>query len=424
MRILIVNTSERTGGAALAANRLKEALNRNGEKAKMLVRDKETDDLTVVGLHGGILSRWRFLWERWCIFFRLRFSRRHLFELDIANTGHDITSLPEFKEADIIHLHWINQGMLSLGNIRKILQNGKPVVWTMHDIWPATAICHLTLGCRNFQNGCHHCKYLPGNGSSNDLSAKVWKKKKQLFDRSNIIMVACSRWLAGEAKRSGLLQGQKVIAIPNPIDTSVYHPTDKTEARQALGLPLDKQMILFVSQRATNVNKGMSYLTDACQKLVEQYPDIKERVAVMVLGGHAEDVTTDLPLPAYPLGYVNDTKSIVQVYNAADLFVLPSLSENLPNTIMEAMACGVPCIGFKVGGIPEMIEHHRTGYVARYKDAEDLAAGLHWLLTEADYNALSSAARQKVYREYSQNAVAVRYSEVYNEAIALKHYKL
>jgi hypothetical protein len=112
MKILIVNTSERTGGAAVAANRLKDALNKHGEKAKMLVRDKETDDLTVVELSGSMLSRWRFLWERWCIFVRLHFSRRHLFELDIANTGVEITSLPEFKEADVIHLHWINQGML------------------------------------------------------------------------------------------------------------------------------------------------------------------------------------------------------------------------------------------------------------------------------------------------------------------------
>lgn len=164
MRVLIVNTSEKAGGAAVAANRLMDALNNNGVKAKMLVRDKVTDDITVVGLPRSLRMQWNFLWERWCIFCRLHFSRKNLFALDIANAGYDITSLPEFKEADIIHLHWVNQGMLSLKTIRKIISSGKPVVWTMHDIWPASSICHLTLGCHHYNNGCGNCKYLPGNG--------------------------------------------------------------------------------------------------------------------------------------------------------------------------------------------------------------------------------------------------------------------
>ena len=138
MRVLIVNTSEKTGGAAVAANRLMEALNNNGVKAKMLVRDKETSDITVVELPKGIWQRWNFLWERWCIFCHMHFSRKHLFEVDIANAGTDITRMREFKEADVIHLSWINQGMLSIKDIRKIIDSGKPVVWTMHDFWPAT----------------------------------------------------------------------------------------------------------------------------------------------------------------------------------------------------------------------------------------------------------------------------------------------
>ena len=166
MKILILNTSERTGGAAVAANRLMKALINNGVKAKMLVREKETDTLTVAELPKSPMKRWNFLWERLVVFCHLHFSKKHLFEVDIANAGTDITKLREFKEADIIHLHWINQGMLSLSNIRKILRSGKPVVWTMHDIWPATAICHLTLGCSNFRTACKNCKYLPGGGGN------------------------------------------------------------------------------------------------------------------------------------------------------------------------------------------------------------------------------------------------------------------
>ncbi len=419
MRVLIVNTSERTGGAAVAANRLMKALNNNGVKAMMLVRDRETDALTVATLPQSWRLKWHFLWERFVIFCRLHFSRRHLFEIDIANAGTDITRLREFKDADIIHLHWINQGMLSLGDIRKILRSGKPVVWTMHDIWPATAICHLTLDCRNFTSQCRRCRLLPGRGSTHDLAASVWRKKKQMVAEENIYYVACSRWLESEAKKSALLKGQKITSIPNPIDTHLYKKGDKMEARQRLGLPTDRKLILFASQRVTNENKGMRFLIEACRLLA----DIPQ-LGVVILGGHAEELVEQLPLEAFPLGYVNDEHRIIDVYHAADVFVLPSLSENLPNTIMEAMACGVPCVGFKVGGIPEEIDHRRNGYVAEYRSAEDLARGIRWILTEADYAELSRNAVHKVAQNYSQQSVAMKYLDVYDQAMAFKHYKL
>ena len=400
MRVLIVNTSERTGGAAVAANRLMMALNNNGVKAKMLVRDKESDSLTVVGLPKSQMLNWHFLWERLVIFFHCRFSRKHLFEIDLANSGSDITKLREFQEADVIHLHWINQGMLSLSGIRKILKSGKPVVWTMHDIWPATAICHLTLNCRNFTTHCHNCRLLPGKGSSSDLSTSVWRKKEKMLEDSSIYFVTCSHWLEQEAKASALLRGQKIVSIPNPIDTHIYRSGDKQTARKNLGLPEDKRLILFVSQRVTNKNKGMDYLIDACRQL------------------------KDLPLKAHPLGYVNDERRIVEIYQAVDVFVLPSLSENLPNTIMEAMACGVPCVGFKVGGIPEEIDHKRNGYVAEYRDSDDLARGIRWILSEADYDQLSQEAVRKVAHSYSQQSVAISYLDVYHQAMAFKHYNL
>lgn len=414
MRVLIVNTSERTGGAAVAANRLMKALINHGVKAKMLVRDKESDSLTVVGLPKSPMLHWHFLWERLVIFVRSRFSRKHLFEIDLANTGSDITRLPEFLEADVIHLHWINQGMLSLGGIQKILRSGKPVVWTMHDIWPATAICHLTLGCRGFTSACKSCRLLP-KGSS--LAWSIWRKKQRLLEDGNIYFVTCSHWLESEAKSSALLKGHKMTSIPNPIDTHIYNRCNKQEARQRLGLPVDKKLILFVSQRVTNHNKGMDYLVEACDML----KDIQQ-LGVVILGGHAEDITTQLP--TFPLGYVNDEHRIVDVYNAVDVFVLPSLSENLPNTIMEAMACGVPCVGFRVGGIPEEIDHKQNGYVADYRSAEDLARGIRWILTEADYESLSQHAVQKVAQNYSQQSVALKYLDVYQQAMAFKHYGL
>ena len=418
MRVLIVNTSERTGGAAVAANRLMEALIKNGVKAKMLVRDKQTDNPCVVANPQQRRLRWAFLWERLLIWLRLRLRRKHLFDIDTGFCGADITRLPEFQEADVVHLHWVNQGILSLKQIRKMLDSGKKVVWTMHDIWPATAVCHLTLDCRQFENECRDC---PLTAHHSSLAKNTWLSKRQMLEGRKVTFVACSEWLAGEAGRSALLKGQRVVSIPNAIDTHVFRPGDQQAARKTLGLPLDRKLILFASQRVTNVNKGMSYLVDACRQLGDLTKDLCE---VVILGGHAEEVLEQLPMKAHPLGYINDEQRVVDVYNAADVFVLPSLSENLPNTIMEAMACGVPCVAFKVGGIPEEIDHLKNGYVAAYRDAADLAKGIAWVLQEADYESLSSQAVHKVTHCYSQQSVAVKYLDVYQQAMAFINYNL
>lgn len=424
MRVLIVNTSENTGGAAVAANRLKEALNNNGIKAKMLVRDKESDDITVAQLNKSWHQKWDFLWERFVIYMRLHFKRDNLFLIDIANAGTDITKTREFKEADVIHLSWINQGMLSLKGIRKILESHKPVVWTMHDLWPASSICHYARNCRNYEKQCGNCPLLPGNGSSNDLSARIWRKKRKILERNSILFVTCSRWLADKAKKSGLLSGQKVISIPNPIDSRAFTKENREEARLYAGLPEGKKLILFVSQRVTDKRKGMDYFITAINKMVEEHPEMKDNCGIAILGGKAEELADKLPLPSYPLGYVSEEKKIASIYNSVDLFVLPSLEDNLPNTIMEAMACGVPCVGFNTGGIPEMIDHLKNGYVAEYKSSDDLARGIHWVLSEADHQSLSNEAMKKVNQCYSQYAVAMKYIEAYNQAMALKRYKL
>jgi len=408
----------------VAANRLMKALNSYGVSASMLVRDGNSEHANVGVLKCQWLARWYFLWERLMIFMHLHGNKKHLFEIDTASIGADITRYKVFREADIIHLHWTNQGMLSLKGLRRILQSGKPVVWTMHDLWAASGICHVALGCRRFVEGCHHCQLLPEGGSLNDLSARVYKRKQRLLSEQSITFVACSRWLESEAKSSALMRGQRVTSIPNPIDTRVYHPTDKAEARQREQLPQDMRLLLFVCQRVTNPNKGMQYLVDACSLLARQHPTMQEEMGVVILGGHAEEVADQLPFKTFALGYVSDEQRLVDIYNAVDLFVLPSLSENLPNTIMEAMACGVPCLGFRVGGIPEMIDHRRTGYVAEYCSSDDLARGIRWVLCEAPYEALKRQALSKVEHSYSLSSVAMRYSEVYQQAIAQKHFML
>jgi len=294
----------------------------------------------------------------------------------------------------------------------------------MHDIWPATAICHYARGCKQFHTACHHCPLLPGGGGNNDLSARVWRKKVAILQDKSILFVACSKWLEGQAKQSALLKNQIVTSIPNPIDTRIFCKQHKKQARRAFGLPENRQLILFVSQRVTDERKGVNYFIEALQQLVTEHPAMKQNTGVVILGGHSAEVATRLPIPAYALGYVSDAQKIASVYNSADLFVLPSLEDNLPNTIMEAMACGIPCVGYRVGGIPEEIDHLKNGYVAAYKDVNDLARGIYWVLNEAEYDVLSTQAIEKVISCYSQKAVSLRYIEVYNQALAFKKRKL
>ena len=416
MNVLIVNTSEKSGGAAVAAGRLVEALNCSGVKAKMAVMNKETGSFTVIGTQSSFQRKKNFLLERLGLFIRLHFNKTHLFDIDTASMGTDITQLREFQEADVIHFHWINQGMLSLKNIRSILRSGKKVVWTMHDIWPATAICHLTLDCTRFHSSCCHCPLLSGGGSDNDLAAKTWRRKQQLLSQYHINFVTCSQWLASEARKSALLKNQSITSIPNPIDNRRFAPQDKKVARRATGLPVDKRLILFAAQRVTNKYKGMDYLIEACRKMSEQNPEMLNDTGVIILGGSADELRDSFTFPVYTISYISDEKKMAELYNSADVFVLPSLSENLPNTIMEAMSCGVPCVGFNVGGIPEEIDHKHNGYVAEYKSSDDLAKGIRWILNEGDYHQLSINAVAKVSSHYSQRSVAMKYIEVYEKA--------
>lgn len=414
MRVLIVNTSERIGGAAIAANRLMEALNNNGIKAKMLVRDKQTDQISVVPLDKSWFHALKFAWERFCIFVANGFHKHRLFEQDLANVGTDITNLPEFKEADVIHLHWINQGFLSLDNIRAIARSGKPIVWTMHDMWPFTGTCHYSGECEKYKVECNHCPIIYSGGSDNDISNKVFRKKESLFKETSIHFVACSKWLEGLAKESRLLVGQNICSIPNAINTHMFHPKNKKEARLKLHLPLDKKLLLFGSLKITDKRKGVDYLVEACRWIQEKYADISSDLAIVTMGHDGDAYKSLFSFPVYSLDYVSQERALVEVYNAVDLYVTPSLQDNLPNTIVEAMACGVPCVGFQVGGIPQMIDHLHNGYVAEYKNAQDFANGIHWALLEENYKSLSDWATRKAVETYSESNVAKSYINVYN----------
>ena len=417
MRVLIVNTAERTGGAAIAANRLMHALNRNGVEARMLVRDRKTDAPEVVNIPRSWTLKPKFLWERGVIWLNNGLSKKGIFQVDIANTGTDITTMPDFQWADVIHLHWVNQGFLSLKNLERILSSGKPVVVTLHDQWYFTGICHYSGECNKYQSQCEMCPMVKGRGA--DLAQRVFDRKRAMYEGSNITFVGCSRWMADLARQSALTQGHTVTNIPNAIDTDVFKPMDMAAARAKHNLPLDKRLLLFGAQRITDPRKGFDFLVEACEHISMHHPTLPSQLEVVVLGGDAQSVKEAFPLPVHTVNYLSDETEIAQLYSAVDLFVTPSLQDNLPNTIVEAMACGTPCVGFNVGGIPEMIIHKQDGYVADYCDSIDFAQGIAWCLNKDRQKALCEAARTKALATYSESSVAQQYLDIYQGQLGI-----
>lgn len=413
MRVLLVNTSEHTGGAAIAASRLRDALGNNGVKATMLVGHKDSELITVADPHEERRLRYNFIGERLAILRANRFHKYRLFETDAASYGIDITGLREFREADIIHLHWINQGFLSLSGIRRILASGKPVVWTLHDMWPFTGICHYAGDCDKYKDSCGRCPKLWGGGSSRDLSHRVYLKKKELYAHSHLTFVACSEWLASVARESTLMEGKEIRVIPNPINTRLFAPAAKGAARSRLALPQSKILLLFTAFRVTSKIKGIDYLVEAVTKLAKEHPDIVSNMSVVAVGKDSETLRSLLPVKVYPMGYVESESRMRDIYNACNLLLMPTLQDNLPNTVMEAMASGVPCVAFGVGGIPEMIDHLKSGYIAAPRDAADFAAGIIYSLRPDIYPTLSSGARAKVTSSYSDSVIARRFSDLY-----------
>lgn len=410
MNVLIVSTHDQQGGAAIAAYRLMEALNKNGAMARMLTIDKKSDNTNVVEVGSPLINKGRFIAERGVIYIQNGFSKKYLFDISLANTGVTITKHPEFKKADIIHLHWINQGMLSIREIGKIVATGKKIVWTMHDMWPFTGICHHAGECNHFEKGCGMCPYL-NNPSKHDISYTTFLIKQAAYFQGNIHFIACSNWLKELAVKSKLTTHYKVSAIANPINTELYKPKDKTELRKAMNLPIDKKIILFAAAKVSDKRKGIDYLVEASKIISHQKSN---NILFLIAGGRSKEIIVQLALPAISVGYVSSA-DMPNIYNAADVFVTPSLQENLPNTIMESMACGTPCVGFNIGGIPEMIDHKQNGYIANYKDAQDLANGLLWVLKESASETLSNNARNKVVTNYSETTIAKRYLEIYNK---------
>jgi glycosyltransferase involved in cell wall biosynthesis len=412
IKSLILNTYDRVGGASIASYRLHCGLQQTNVNSKMMVGYKFTDDDTVIRSSQN-------LGEQALNFFRpaldsfpltpypRRQNNTFSFQWFPDGLENRIASLAP----DIINLHWIGSGFVQIETIAKFHQ---PVCWTLHDMWAFTGGCHYSDGCDRFTQSCGACPILRSNQDS-DITKRVWQRKTTAWEQAKLQIITPSQWLADIARSSSLLGNSSITVIPNGVDTEIYRSISPTLARGQLQLPIDKKLILFGSLNATSdTRKGFDLLITALALL----DDItKEQVELVIFGAKRGRNSPDFGLKTHYLGELKTDQSLALAYGAADVFVLPSRQDNLPNTLLESLACGTPCVSFGIGGIPEAIEHQVSGYVAQAFDPQDLAIGISWVLDHTEQLNLRQNARQKAEQEYSLVVQANRYRLLYESLL-------
>jgi glycosyltransferase involved in cell wall biosynthesis len=420
MKIAVINIDDSLGGASMACIRLAEAINKeDGVNVDILVQ-KKTLDLTSIktidnGLLGTLKAFHRFALERLYFYFFEK-SKEIRFAYSPAFAGIDITKKVDFSQYDIIHLHWINFGFLSLKSLHILIRLGKPIVWSMHDMWPFTGGCHYSNDCINYEKSCGNCSQFLKHPATKDLSHRHFLKKKLAYDKkAKMHFIGSSKWLGDLGKSSALLKPFKVSDIPTVVSSS-FRLVDKTTCRQELNLPEDKKIILFVAMIIADKRKGFSYLVEALELLAKEEQN-REEIELIVIGNTDGLNSDDLPFKTHLFGKITDMETLNKVYNASDVFVIPSIQDNLPNTVMEALATGTPSVGFNVGGIPEMIDHLSTGYISDYKSSASLAVGMKWVLNHESYLTISENSVKKAKNTYAAKVISAKYMTVYNDLL-------
>lgn len=325
---------------------------------------------------------------------------------DRARWGND--PLKQIPQADLIHLHWV-AGFLDYASFFSWLPKTMPLVWTLHDMANLTGGCCHDLGCSKFMQQCGACPQF-GSKDESDLTRRVWQRKRDHYarmDLQRVHIVTPSVWLGSIVRRSPLLSRFRCSVIPYGLDLDVFQPRARHVARDLLGIPGNATVVLFLADHAGEYLKGLHVLSRALSDLGSE-----RQIFLLCLGrrpladlarfphAHFEDITND--------------RMLSFVYSAADLFVLPSLADNLPNTVLESMACGTPVVGFDVGGVPEMVRPGITGYLAPVGDVGGLRDAMLRLLDDsAKRSSMGANCRRIALAEYNLAIQARRYIRIY-----------
>ena len=411
MRIVHVNYSDNSGGAARAAYRIHNSLLKNGVKSKMLVNKIRSNDHTVEGPNNKI--------EKVLNELRPRLINHTLIKM--LKTENKIIHSPSVfpskniryinnSNVDIVHLHWIQNEMLSISDISKIK---KPIVWTLHDMWAFCGAEHYTNDNR-WREG-YEKDNRPNYESGFDLNLWTWKRKKKHW-KTAIQIVTPSKWLSNCVSESNIMNSWPVSAIPNPIDTFYWKPLDKNSSREKLNLPKGVQLILFGALGADeDPRKGYNLLLSALEYL-NNYSTNKN-FELVIFGHNKIKSKMNFNFPVHYMGRLNDDSSLRILYSSADVMVIPSRQDNLPNTGVEALACGTPIVSFDVGGLSDIIDHKKTGYLAKPFDIKDMANGISWILNKDQSSQLTQCSREQAILKFSEDKIAKRYINIYENLL-------
>lgn len=409
MKVLIIASSDLCGGASRAAYRLHLSLLSSGVDSRMLVQNKLTKDTSIIGSANKIeifINRVRGFVD----YLPVRFYRnktKTFFSTSFIPFSGIVNKINKIKP-DIVHFHWINNGMIKIEDLLKIKV---PIVWSLHDMWVFTGGCHYTEYCDRYKLKCGKCRVLSSNCNL-DLSRVVFLNKKKVFSKiKNIQFIGLSRWISNCARESVLLKNKKIINIPNPIDTAKFKSIDKQTSRKILNLPMNKKIILFGAMSTDDPRKG-------CEKLLEALEIIKSNtIELVIFGSGVSKRFENCGFKIHYLGHINDDTSLAILYSAVDVLVVPSIQENLSNTIMESLSCSTPVVAFDIGGNGDMIQHKINGYLAKRFDVKDLADGINWIINSNNYDEICKNARDIVVKKFDSKVVSKQYLDMYNKIL-------
>jgi glycosyltransferase involved in cell wall biosynthesis len=408
VRILHLSTNDISGGAAKAAHRLHTSLCSLSQESAMLVGRKDSDDPRVHVYRPSPAMEFHHRTRK--------FINQHLRRLGrfLARKHHEITPLEakfppqgsglfshirsdnpggdfisQMPPSDILHLHWINT-LIDFRTFFPRVAKSHFLVWTLHDMNPFTGGCHYDNGCGRFKQNCGKCPNL-GSNHERDLSRRIWNEKRQIYsqlDRSRLHIVTPSRWLAAECQQSSLLESFPVSVIPNGLDLNVFKPRNRGFSRNILGLPANSKVILFVAHSVGEKRKGFSILLKALGSL-SGFPGLH------LLSVGQKPFHIQGSFPHIHMGYVSHDSLLSVIYSAADIFVIPSILDNLPNTVTESISCGTPVVGFAVGGIPDLVQHGLTGLLSSASDVNALQQCIQTILMHDNLREQMSANCRK-----------------------------
>ena len=419
MKILQISTYDIRGGAARASYRLHQGLREIGQDSRMLVRYKDSTDNSVFCVtpkNPKEKNEQEFLLD---VVVQGQYINSH--RTEISNTifslpysGLDLSSLPMMQATDVINLHWVARYQ-SLPTLNKLFSLGKPVVWTLHDQCAFTGGCHYGAGCRKYRTDCMECPQLDDDPFN--LPAAILRDKLEFFKGADLTIVTPSRWMAERARESRLFKDLKIEAIPNSLETNLYTPSPKAAAKGKMGLESDVVTLLFGGEDGNEKRKGFRELVAAIQYCLKdgdfQALVRKGKIRLTCFGRPNDEIET-LGIPVDPLGYLDSDEKIRDAYAGADIFVLPSLEDNLPNTILEAMSCGTPVVAFDTGGIPEMVSNGVTGQVVPLGDSVKMGGALLSLIFNSDKReAMGKECRKKIEEKYVLDVQARAYLDLY-----------